>query len=71
MGPRMVPVDRFDYVSAISDSTKQTLLLNIVKLRYGDAPTFVEVSTIITQYLIDTNLGLTLGWNAVPSSSRR
>jgi len=72
VGPHTVPPDRFDYVTAISDSTEQTLLLNIVKLRYGKPPVFVEVSSIITQYLIDTSLGLTLGWNApvLPGSSQ-
>ena len=28
---------RFDYISAISDSWKAQMLLNLVKLRYGDA----------------------------------
>ena len=72
VGPHTVPPDRFDYVTAISDSTEETLLLNIVKLRYGKPPVFVEVSSIITQYLIDTNLGLALGWNApvLPGSSQ-
>ena len=33
----VVSVDGFDCVTAITDSTKEPLLLNIVKLSYGDA----------------------------------
>jgi hypothetical protein len=42
--------DRFDYVSTISDSWKSQLLLNIVKLRYADAPAFLDVGSVISQY---------------------
>jgi hypothetical protein len=31
-----VSVEGLDCVTAISDSTKQTLLLNVIKLGYGD-----------------------------------
>ena len=40
IGPRTVARDRFDYISAISDSWKAQMLLNVVKLRYADAPVF-------------------------------
>jgi hypothetical protein len=61
IGPPTVSRDRFDYTAAISDSWKRQMLLNIVKIRYGDAPVFMDVSSVISQYQVtgQINLGLT------------
>jgi hypothetical protein len=50
IGPPTVPRDRADYVSAVADSWKEQTLLNVVRMRYGDAPTFVDVSSVISSY---------------------
>ena len=52
VGPSTVTRDRFDYTGAISDSWKHQMLLNMVKIRYGDAPVFLDVSSVISQYQI-------------------
>src|SRR5215469_13307739 len=40
IGPGTVPRDRVDYVNVIGTSWERETLLNIVKLRYGHAPSF-------------------------------
>jgi hypothetical protein len=49
-GPGTVSRDRVDYLGAVSESWKEQTLLNIVRLRYGDAPTFLDVSSVISSY---------------------
>ena len=65
IGPPTVSRDRFDYTAAISDSWKHQMLLNMVKMRYGDAPVFLDVSSVISQYQIagQINLGATINNN--------
>jgi hypothetical protein len=64
-GPSTVNRDRFDYTEAISDSWKHQMLLNMIKIRYGDAPVFLDVSSVIGQYQItgQFNLGGTFNNN--------
>ena len=45
IGPGTVLRDRFDYISAISESWKAQMFLNLVKLRYGDAPVFLDMTS--------------------------
>jgi hypothetical protein len=59
LGPGTVVADRFDYNTAIADSWKEQTLLNIVKIRYADLPIFLDVSSIVTGYSLDT--GATIG----------
>jgi hypothetical protein len=49
-GPKTVVRDRFDYNTAIGNSMKDQMLLNIVKLRYLDVPVFLDVAQIINSY---------------------
>jgi len=51
IGPGTVTRDRFDYPTAISESWKSQMLLNMVKLRYGDAPVFLDVASVINSYV--------------------
>jgi hypothetical protein len=66
LGPKTVAVDRFDYSSAIAESWKQQILLNIVKIRYVDLPVFVDVSSIVAGYSLQTGVAV----NGVMSSER-
>lgn len=62
IGPEKVVTDRIDYTEALSESWKKQMLLNLVKLRYGDAPIFLDVVSVITSYELSgsTDLGGTL-----------
>jgi hypothetical protein len=62
IGPGTVARDRFDYISAISDSWKAQMLLNLVKLRYADAPVFLDIASVITQTGVQSTVGLTGTW---------
>jgi hypothetical protein len=52
VGPKSLPRDRALYSSGLSDSWKEQMLLNIVKLRYIDPPTFVDISSIVSSYTL-------------------
>jgi hypothetical protein len=56
IGPQSVPRDRFDYVASISESAKQQILLNLLKVRYADAPVFLDVSSVINAYTLETTV---------------
>src|SRR5215831_6081562 len=62
IGPGTVTQDRFAYVTAISDSWKSQMLFNLVKLRYGDAPVFLDVASVINQYLVEGSVGYSGSW---------
>jgi hypothetical protein len=56
IGPQSVPRDRFDYVASISESAKRQILLNLLKVRYADAPVFLDVSSVINAYTLETTV---------------
>ncbi len=67
IGPATVLRDRFDYASTISDSVKSQMLLNMVKLRYGDSPVFVDVSSVISQYVVSNAFNYNFLWEYPPT----
>ncbi|MCF6150655.1 MAG: hypothetical protein E3K37_18660 [Candidatus Kuenenia sp.] len=69
IGPGTVARDRFDYTTAISDSWKTQMLLNIVKIRYGDAPVFLDVASVINQYQLTGTVNLDASWFHHPFST--
>jgi hypothetical protein len=69
IGPPTVSRDRFDYTAAISDSWKRQMLFNMVKIRYGDAPVFLDLSSVISQYQIAGQISLGATFNNNPWSS--
>jgi hypothetical protein len=71
VGPDNVARDRFGYTDAISESWKRQMLLNLVKMRYADAPVFLDVTSVVNQYLLEAELQGSLAWNAfLPTDSQ-
>lgn len=70
LGPSTVNRDRFDYITAISDSWKKQTLLNIIKMRYADAPVFLEVGQVISGYEVEGSIsaGGTIGNKTAPGA---
>jgi hypothetical protein len=58
IGPPTVVRDRFDYVTAISDSWKRQTLLNLLKVRYADAPVFMDVTSVISAYSVQSDISV-------------
>jgi hypothetical protein len=55
VSPQHVTTDRMDYGQVVADSWKRQTLLNVVRLRYADAPVFMDVSSIINSYTVGGN----------------
>jgi hypothetical protein len=53
-GASSIGRDRLDYETALTVSWQRQILNNIVKLRYGDTPVFLEVGSVINQYELES-----------------
>jgi hypothetical protein len=50
LGPSRMGVDRDAYLQHLRETDKQQLLANIVGMQQGDAPVFLTVTSVISQY---------------------
>lgn len=53
-GPVTVRRDRFNFNDAGAESTKEQILLNIVRLRYGEPIYFVDIGSMLSHYTLGT-----------------
>ncbi|PCC70580.1 hypothetical protein SAMN02745121_05535 [Nannocystis exedens] len=68
VGPRSLRYGRGTYNAAIQQTNIEQLLLNLVRLRYRDAPLFLEVTSISSSLSLELGAGLG-GTIAPPNSS--
>lgn len=58
LGPTTVRTDQVDYAEAIGDASLRLTLLNLVRVRYGESPTFLQISQIVAGYSLSSNVSL-------------
>lgn len=69
LGAQRLGIDRTDYGNRLREANKEQLLLNIVAMRYGDAPLFLDVGSVISQYSREASAGLDLTLGPPPGSA--
>lgn len=67
VGPQRLNTDQMGYAAALGDGQKQQMLLNMVRLRYADVPTFLTTSQIISGYTLQGTGQV--GLNAYPNAN--
>lgn len=60
LGPYVVAPERLSYNRVIQYNEKQQVLLNIVRLRYGDTPLFVSLDSLVSQFQFQKSASLDL-----------
>jgi len=58
IGPRSLKQSRLQYNEVVKSSSEEEMLLNIVRLRYVDTPSSLQVSNIAAQFELLNSLGL-------------
>jgi hypothetical protein len=65
IGPGTVVRDRLEYGDVLGESWKNQMLLNLVKIRYGDSPVFLDVGSIVSGYSSQRNFSASANGNGV------
>ena len=63
IGGRKIEPDRASFTNAIGESWKSQMLLNIVKIRYNDAPVFLDVASVISSYAMEEQVNFGFSWS--------
>ncbi|MEO0514547.1 MAG: hypothetical protein AAF086_04545 [Planctomycetota bacterium] len=67
IGPEAIRTGRLQYNESVQVTSDQELLLNIIRLRYRDTPTILQIASINTQFNMETRLNG--GTTIVPSNA--
>ena len=66
IGQMKLEEDQLGYSRAVSVSQRQQTLLNVIRLRYGEAPTFLDITQVIAGYQLQRNV--TGGFEVFPNA---
>ena len=67
IGPSRLQRDELEYSRALGESQKHEMLLNIVRLRYADPPTFLDTTQVIAGYSVSKSVSG--GFYAYPATA--
>ena len=67
IGPSRLQNDQLEYSRALGDVQKHEMLLNIVRLRYADPPTFLDTTQVIAGYSVSKSVSG--GFYAYPATA--
>jgi hypothetical protein len=56
LGPNRLEQDEIGYSQALGDSQNQQTLLNVIRLRYADTPSFLQTTQIISSYQLQQSV---------------
>jgi hypothetical protein len=54
--------DRGKYADAMVQSSREELLLNIVRLRYLESPVFLSIGSVVNQYSVESQISAGASW---------
>jgi hypothetical protein len=63
LGPNSLKNSRLNYNRAVQQTTREELLLNLVRMKYHESEEFLRVASITSQFSYDTNIGGSGAWN--------
>ncbi len=67
LGTTRLYEDQLGYSRALGDAEKSDTLLNVVRIRYGDTPIFLQATQVISGYQLQRNV--TGGFEAFPAAN--
>ena len=67
MGPQTIENDQFNYNDAIANASREQMLNNLIRMRYAETPTFLRVSSVISQYTRGASANVGVGANSSAS----
>ena len=67
LGTTRLYEDQIGYSRALGDAEKSDTLLNVVRIRYADTPTFLQATQVISGYQLQRNV--TGGFEAFPAAN--